>query len=107
MDYMREVVLPTMREIFQSYDAERYADFSCVTCHGQNAEEVDYAMPNVLGPLPLDGTIETAMARNPEMTMLMLEQVFPQMVELLDEEKYNSETAPDGYRCVGCHLVAQ
>ncbi len=107
MAYMQEVVLPTMREIFIAYDPDRYADFSCATCHGNDAAAVDYAMPNALGPLPLDGTLEVAMARNPEMTAFMLDEVFPTMVELLDEQKYNPQSAPNGYRCVGCHLVAE
>lgn len=106
MDYMQSVVFPTMRDIFQAYDPQRYADFSCQTCHGENASAVDFAMPNALFPLPRDGTIAAAMAHDADATAWMLDEVFPTMVELLGAEKYNPETAPDGYRCIGCHLEA-
>ncbi len=105
--YMGEVVVPAMREIFQSHDPERYASFSCQTCHGDDASEVDYAMPNALTPLPLEGTLEAADAIDPDEAAFMLDEVFPKMVELLGYEKYNKVSAPDGFRCVGCHRVAE
>ena len=68
--------------------------------------DADYEMPHALTALPLDDTLEVAQARNPEMTALMLDDVFPVMVELLGADKYNEQTAPDGLRCTICHLVA-
>jgi len=106
MEYMQSVVLPTMRDIFQAYDPQRYAEFSCQTCHGEDASAVNFAMPNALFALPRDGTIAAAMAHDPEATAWMLDSVFPTMVSLLGEEKYNPQTAPDGYRCIGCHVEA-
>ncbi len=105
--YMSEVVTPAMRDIFQAHDPDRYAGFSCQTCHGENASEVDYAMPNGLTPLPMEGTLEAAEAIDAAETAFMLDEVFPKMVELLDYEKYNEVSAPDGFRCVGCHRVAE
>lgn len=106
LEYMNEVVFPTMREIFQEEDPERFAGFSCESCHGSNRLEVDHAMPNALGPLPLDGTLEAAEARNPQMTAFMLDDVFPVIVDLLDYERFSHDENPDGFRCTGCHLVA-
>jgi len=105
--FMTDEVEPTMREVFQARDPARYADFGCPSCHGPDPEGSDYAMPAFLPPLPLEGTLEAAEARNPEMTAFMLDEVFPTFVALIDEEKYDEVAAPDGYRCVGCHLVAQ
>lgn len=106
LDYMTDEVEPTMREIFQTRDAQRYAAFGCPSCHGPDPEGTDYAMPAFLGPLPLDGTLEAAQMRDPAMTAFMLDEVFPTMAELLDEEKFHETDAPDGFRCVRCHLVA-
>lgn len=106
LEYMTSVVLPTMRDIFQARDPERYAGFSCHSCHGVDFAAVDYAMPNALTPLPKDDTLAAAEAIDAGMTAFMLDEVFPVMAELLGRDKYNHDTAPDGFRCVGCHRVA-
>jgi hypothetical protein len=104
--FMTEEVEPTMRELFVARDPERYAGFGCPSCHGPDPEGADYAMPAFLGPLPLEGTLEAAELRDPAMTAFMLDEVFPTMAALLDEEKFHETEAPDGFRCVRCHLVA-
>lgn len=104
--FMLEEVLPRMADIFAAHDPERFAGFACESCHGVDLVDVDYAMPNALGALPTEGTLEVAMARDPVMTQFMLDDVFPVMVELLDGEKYSESDAPDGLRCTICHLVA-
>jgi hypothetical protein len=103
--FMNDTVMPVMRDIFQAHDSTAYAAFGCQTCHGDDMLEVDYRMPNTLMPLPLDGTLEAAQARDLEATQFMLDDVFPVMTELLGRERYNPDTAPDGFRCVGCHRV--
>lgn len=103
--YMNDVVLPAMKDIFEAYDPERFAGFTCAHCHGPDAATLDYAMPAFLPALPLEGTLEAAEARDPEMTAFMLDEVFPTITLLLDEEKFDHETAPDGFRCTRCHLV--
>jgi len=105
-DYMVEVVNPRMREIFVAHDSGRYANFSCESCHGTDPEASEWAMPAFLGPLPLEGTLEAAEARNPEQTQFMLDEVFPEFVELLGDTRYAPDN-PDGYRCTGCHLIAE
>jgi hypothetical protein len=106
MVFMNDTVTPVMRELFQGHDPVAYADFGCETCHGGDMVAVDYRMPNALMPLPIEGTLETAQARDPEATLFMLEEVFPVMADLLDRDRYHPSSAPDGFRCVGCHLVA-
>jgi hypothetical protein len=105
--FMTTEVEPTMREIFQARDAQRWASFGCETCHGFEPETRDYAMPQVLGALPLENTLEVAEMRNPEMTAFMLDDVFPVMAELVGEPKYNEQSEPNGFRCVRCHIVAE
>jgi len=104
--FMEDEVLPRMTAIFAEHDPQRFASFACESCHGIDMIDADYEMPHALTALPLDDTLEVAQARNPEMTALMLDDVFPVMVELLGADKYNEQTAPDGLRCTICHLVA-
>jgi hypothetical protein len=105
IEFMTQTVLPVMRSIFEAHDPVLYADVRCETCHGDDMLEVDYRMPHALSPLPLEGTLETAAARNPVATQFMLDEVFPAMADMLDRDRYNEQSAPDGFRCVGCHVV--
>ena len=102
--YMRQVVEPRMRPIFQGFDPDKHASFSCDTCHGDEGPSTDYAMPAVVEPLPLEDTLAYAEELNPEVNQFMLDQVFPVFVELMGEEKF-SHDAPDGFRCTRCHQV--
>lgn len=43
-EYMTDVVLPRMTEVFVEYDA-KYADMTCATCHGDDANGGTYTMP--------------------------------------------------------------
>lgn len=44
--FMAQIVLPRMREVFQAFDPERFADFDCTTCHGKDAKARGFAMPS-------------------------------------------------------------
>ncbi len=46
IEYMEHLVEPVLRELFQEFDAELYADFGCETCHGEDPADVDYEMPS-------------------------------------------------------------
>lgn len=107
VELMTFEVLPTMREIFQARDPERWAAFSCDTCHGPDFAALQYDMPQTLPALPRDGTLEAAEAIDPDMTAFMLDEVFPVMTELLGREKFHHDTAPNGFRCIGCHVEVQ
>lgn len=103
--YMAEVVVPAMKPLFEALDAERYADFGCATCHGTNAAEVHFQMPN--GLAPLDPSSIGAMYQSEQpMAQLMTQQVHPRMVELLGEPAYDSATG-EGFGCLGCHATAE
>ncbi len=49
VDFMKKQVVPTMRPLFQAFDAKKYANFGCKTCHGKNAKENKFKMPTA-GP---------------------------------------------------------
>jgi hypothetical protein len=90
--YMAGVVLPAMRDVFQGYDAERYAEFSCDTCHTSGG---DYSMPSQdLAGYWAEGEFPGPDTTDPG-AKFMHEEVLPKMAELLDD---------DSPSCTGCHI---
>jgi hypothetical protein len=78
-DFMKQKVVPAMKEVFVRHDATKYADFGCQTCHGPHEP---YAMPN------------PALSR-PTPSPWMEREVVPAMQELLG--------SPSAIRCETCH----
>lgn len=99
--FMAEVVVPQMRPVFQQHDAERYASFGCVTCHGENAHDVGFRMPNGLHPLTHADITATFQSQDPSATW-MTQQVWPQMAALLNEPQFDPQTGT-GFSCMNCH----
>lgn len=106
-EYMTEVVLPQMRDTFVAFDA-RFADMTCATCHGAGASDGSYAMPSPdLPRLPATEEAFLEYVKDPEhgrWSQFMLDEVWPQMGELLDLPLYDEET-PNGFSCSSCHMV--
>lgn len=103
--WMSEVVVPAMEPQFQAHDAERFADFGCATCHGEDAREVGFEMPN--GLAPLDPQQIPAMFQSDQpMAQFMVQTVWPQMAELLGEAPFDAETG-EGFSCMNCHATAE
>jgi hypothetical protein len=93
--FMREVVVPAMKPLFQQHDAEEFAGFGCETCHGKaGVASGTYAQPN--GKLPaLDLTdLKSWKARDVE---FMERVVAPTMTKLL--------RAREQIRCLACHTA--
>jgi len=101
VEYMEEVVLPEMAQAFWDYDPVEYEDFSCESCHGENAEADEYEMPSGIAPLrfptPADATEWERDTRE-----WMDDFVKPRMAELTDQEEW-AQNNPDGMRCTSCH----
>ena len=101
LKFMKAVVAPQMGKTFQAYNAEQYAEFGCVTCHGPGAKDGVFEMPNpALPKLPADPS--AVFEEKPEIAKFMSEQVVPQMAKLLGEAAYNPETH-QGFGCFDCH----
>lgn len=99
--FMRETVVPQMRTLFQEHDAERFAEFGCSTCHGENARDVGFEMPNGLAPLrqaDMGGMFRSDAA----MPRFMIDTVWPRMAELLGEGTFDVQTG-EGFSCFDCH----
>ncbi len=98
--YMVGKVLPVMKELFQAYDVQEFAEVKCETCHGEGMKDVEFAMPSrELLTLPRPGTdaYGRLCAQRPQMMVFMETKVTPAMGRLLGEEDYT---------CAGCHRIA-
>ena len=103
--YMRDTVVPAMAPLFQAVDAEEYAEFGCRDCHGENARDVQFQMPNGVHPLnPAD--IPAVFQSDEPMAQLMTQSVWPRMAELLGQEPFDPETGT-GFSCMNCHATAE
>jgi len=95
--YMIGKVNPIMKELFVAHDAEEFADFDCVDCHGEEMQEINFKMPAPsMYIVPPEGTPghRGMLATFPETVKFMQETVTPAMGKLLGVE---------GFTCAGCH----
>ena len=106
-DWMGLEVLPKMKALFTEYDASYAQNFECSVCHGDDADTVDFAMPNpglyALSPM---NTLEESAEYDAEVTQFMAKTVVPEMAKLLDMEPYDPESQA-GFGCFGCHPAAE
>ena len=109
--YMAEVVVPRMNEMFaeasQTTD-ELPSSVQCTTCHGENAREVGFHMPNTLHPLnpaEIPAMFESEDPETQAVAQFMVE-VEHSMADMLGESPYDPETG-EGFGCMGCHATAE
>lgn len=101
--FMAAQVLPVLAEVFQDYDSG-YAGFGCADCHGDNLEQVDYAMPtDGLYALPLDNPYENALDFDDEISEFMMVKVTPALQRLFDMGEGPRQKAT----CFSCHPIAE
>lgn len=101
MDFMKKQVVPTMKPLFQKFDAKEFANFGCKTCHGKEPAKVKYKMPNPELE-KLDWAALKDGKQHPETAKWMADVVKPEMAKLLGEEEM-SQTNPKGFGCTHCH----
>ena len=109
--YMKAAVTPTMKPIFQAFDAKKFKTVNCVTCHGKDGAERKFKMPsNDIHPLP--GTKEGFEAKLkteptwPKWTEFMATKVEPAMGKLLDVPVFDPKKPEKGaFSCAACHKL--
>jgi hypothetical protein len=98
--FMKKNVVPEMGPVFKGYNAKRYAEFGCKTCHGPKFKEPKDYLPKLTFK---DGKL-TAFADKPEIAKFMAEQVAPHMATALGLKPFDM-TTHTGFGCNGCHTV--
>ena len=109
--YMKSAVVPTMKPIFQAFDAKKFKTFNCATCHGDDGADRKYKMPsNGIHPLP--GSKEAFEAKLkteptwPKWTEFMSQKVEPAMGKLLDVAVFDPKQPVEGaLSCANCHKL--
>ena len=109
--YMKAAVEPTMKPIFQAFDAKEFKKFDCATCHGKDGVERKFKMPsNDIHPLP--NTKEGFEAKLkaeptwPKWTEFMAQKVEPAMGKLLDVPVFDPKKPVEGaFSCGKCHKL--
>ena len=100
MELMGLTFHPRMKELFEEYDPAAYGNFRCQTCHGEDMEARRFAMPASLRPLPAEGAVDVARARDAKATEFMTAKVLPATESLLSE----GATEPaERVGCASCH----
>ena len=95
--YMENLVEPPMRTLFQEFDPVQFEDFGCATCHGEDAAEIEYELPN--GVTPISFPLDVSEPGREELAEFMDDVVKPQMAALVDEQPF-----PQGdFGCFACH----
>jgi hypothetical protein len=101
--FMKDVVVPEMAKLFQAYDATKYAEFGCKTCHGPSVEAGKFDMPN---PMLAKLNFADPSKMDPKAAEFMKNQVKPAMARLLQEPEYTPEN-PKGFGCLECHTMVE
>ncbi|MCP4873546.1 MAG: hypothetical protein GY898_33080 [Proteobacteria bacterium] len=95
--YMENIVEPAMQELFLEFDPVEFEDFGCETCHGEDADDVEYELPN--GVTPISFPLDVSEPGREEFADFMDEVVKPEMAALVDEQPF-----PQGdFGCFACH----
>lgn len=109
--FMKDVVVPKFKPLFQAFDAKKFKVFECQTCHGEKAKELKFKMPTP-GITPLPGTPEAFGAKMkteadwPKFVEFMKEKVTPTMASTLGMPVFDHEKpAAGGFGCQNCHTI--
>src|SRR6478609_3206257 len=86
--FMKKNVLPEMKTAFQKFDAKKYKNFNCKTCHGKNADKNKFKMPTADLP-KLDFAKLKAGKQAPKVAEFMGKVVKPGMAKILQQEEYD------------------
>ncbi len=97
-EYMRDVLTPRFGQMFMAFDAKRFPQMKCVTCHGNGARTSEFKMPDEKLPkLPKsDAGMKKLEVKIPAMVKFMRDSVAPLTAQMLGMKEY---------KCEGCHML--
>ncbi|HYQ45748.1 MAG TPA: hypothetical protein VER11_27435 [Polyangiaceae bacterium] len=98
--FMKKNVVPEMGPVFKAYDAKRYAEFGCKTCHGPKFKDPKEFLPKLTIK---DGKLDIP-ADDAAIAKFMGEQVVPHMAAALGLKPFDMATHT-GFGCGGCHTM--
>ncbi|HEU4729905.1 MAG TPA: hypothetical protein VFT22_18540 [Kofleriaceae bacterium] len=98
-EFMKQKVVPQMKVIFQNHDAKDFAGFGCKTCHGEEAKDGHFDMPNP--KLPKLNFKDMSKYKKADLEW-MNKEVEPTMAKILGMPVYSKEN-PKGFGCLNCH----
>jgi cytochrome c553 len=99
IQFMKQQVMPTMRQLFQAHDGAKYANFGCKTCHGADADRGHFHMPNDNLPKLNFQNMNKFQQRDID---FMKNEVKPVMAQMLKEPEHGPDN-PRGFGCLHCH----
>jgi hypothetical protein len=104
-EVMMKEVIPKMGGLFKEFDAKRFAEVRCTTCHGPGAKEGKFTMPNLALP-KLDPSNEFAKhkKKDPKILEFMMTKVAPEMAKIIGEPPYDP-VKKEGFGCFNCHTM--
>ena len=97
--FMKRKVMPAMKPIFQNHDPKDFEKFGCQTCHGAQAKEGHFDMPNP--DLPKLNFADMSKFKKEDIEW-MKNEVMPTMGKILQLPLYSEEN-PKGFGCLHCH----
>lgn len=98
--FMKTNVSPRMAKVFKAYDATKYAEFNCKTCHGPAFKEPKEFLAKLVFK---DGRM-TSPADKSEVAKFMHEKVVPEMAAAMGMKPFDMQTKT-GFGCGGCHAI--
>jgi hypothetical protein len=100
--FMKAVVMPKMKPVFQEHDAKEFADFSCATCHGKPAKDPHEVLPKLtMKKGQITAFTDKKLAKDAKW---MAEKVVPAMAEAFGKKPFDPKTK-EGFGCMGCHSI--
>jgi len=97
--FMKQKVMPVIKPLFQNHDPKDYADFGCATCHGEQAKQGHFDMPNA--KLPKLNFNDMSKFKKEDIEW-MGKEIEPAMGKILNLPLYSKEN-PTGFGCLNCH----
>ena len=97
--FMKQNVMPAMKPLFQNHNPKDFAKFGCVTCHGEQAKDGHFDMPNP--KLPKLNFADMSKFKKEDVEW-MGKEIEPTMGKILNLPLYSKEN-PTGFGCLNCH----